>query len=208
MIKVSKDNNLSVRLPEIAKEWHPTKNKDSTPEKVTPKSSKMVRWQCTKKGHEWDATIANRTYNDSGCPYCGGKKADKDNNLFVLFPNIAKQWHPTLNGNSKPEGVLPGSGQKVWWKCPKGDDHDYDATIHNRTYNGSGCPKCTNQTSEPELRILTELQFIFDGVIHRHKIEGHEVDHEGYVMENGFGTFKLVDRETFSYHNFNLAKSW
>ena len=39
-------------------------------------------------------------------------------------------------------------------------------------------------------------------------IEGHEVDHEGYVMENGFGTFKLVDRETFSYHNFNLAKSW
>ena len=39
-------------------------------------------------------------------------------------------------------------------------------------------------------------------------IEGHEVDHEGYVMENGFGTFKLVDRETFSYHNFNLAKCW
>ena len=39
-------------------------------------------------------------------------------------------------------------------------------------------------------------------------IEGHEVDHEGYVMENGFGTFKIVDRETFSYHNFNLAKSW
>ena len=39
-------------------------------------------------------------------------------------------------------------------------------------------------------------------------IEDHEVDHEGYVMENGFGTFKLVDRETFSYHNFNIAKSW
>ena len=103
-------------------------------------------------------------------------KVSKDNNLSVRFPEIAKEWHPTLNGNSKPEGVLPGSGQKVWWKCPKGDDHDYDATIHNRTYNGSGCPKCTNQTSEPELRILTELQFIFDGVIHRHKIEGHEVD--------------------------------
>ena len=39
-------------------------------------------------------------------------------------------------------------------------------------------------------------------------IQDREVDHEGYVMENGFGTFKLVDRETFSYHNFNIAKSW
>jgi len=39
-------------------------------------------------------------------------------------------------------------------------------------------------------------------------IEGHEVDHEGYVMHNEYGSFKLVDRKTFSYHNFNLAKSW
>ena len=32
------------------------------------------------------------------------------------------------------------------------------------------------RTSAPELRIFTELQFIFDRVIHRHKVEGHEVD--------------------------------
>ena len=40
------------------------------------------------------------------------------------------------------------------------------------------------------------------------EIEGHNVDHEGYVMSNEHGTFKMVDRETFSYHNFNLAKNW
>ncbi len=37
------------------------------------------------------------------------------------------------------------------------------------------------------------------------EISGKNTDHEGYVMFNQFGTFKIVDRETFSYHNFNLS---
>ena len=36
-------------------------------------------------------------------------------------------------------------------------------------------------------------------------IDGEECDHEGYVMSNDCGTFKLVDRTTFSYHNFNMG---
>ena len=31
---------------------------------------------------------------------------------------------------------------------------------------------------------------------------------EGYVGINGYGMFKLVNRENFSHANFNLAKSW
>ena len=38
-------------------------------------------------------------------------------------------------------------------------------------------------------------------------IDGHFVDHEGYVMWNEFGLFKIVDRRTFSYHNFNVSKN-
>jgi len=33
-------------------------------------------------------------------------------------------------------------------------------------------------------------------------INDEECDHEGYVMSNEFGTFKLVDRDVFSKHNF------
>lgn len=33
-------------------------------------------------------------------------------------------------------------------------------------------------------------------------------DHEGYVMTNKFGTFKLINRRQFSYANFTLKKSW
>jgi hypothetical protein len=32
--------------------------------------------------------------------------------------------------------------------------------------------------------------------------------HEGYVITNKFGTYKVVDRETFSHANFTAAKSW
>jgi hypothetical protein len=33
-------------------------------------------------------------------------------------------------------------------------------------------------------------------------------DHEGFVMSNQFGTFKLVKRPEFSYKNFTLPKTW
>ena len=36
----------------------------------------------------------------------------------------------------------------------------------------------------------------------------NRIDAEGYVMTNEFGMYKLVNREVFSYSNFNLVKSW
>ena len=39
-------------------------------------------------------------------------------------------------------------------------------------------------------------------------IGDEECGHEGYVMTNQYGTFKLVNREQFSYANFNLNKKW
>jgi hypothetical protein len=37
-------------------------------------------------------------------------------------------------------------------------------------------------------------------------INGNRIDAEGYVMSNEFGMFKLVNRECFSYHNFNSGR--
>jgi len=39
-------------------------------------------------------------------------------------------------------------------------------------------------------------------------IGGDQVAHEGFVMHNEFGSYKVVDRETFSRLNFTIAKSW
>jgi len=37
-------------------------------------------------------------------------------------------------------------------------------------------------------------------------INGNRIDAEGYVMTNEFGMFKLVNREVFSYANFNHGR--
>ena len=39
-------------------------------------------------------------------------------------------------------------------------------------------------------------------------LQGERIDAEGYVLTNEFGMFKLVNREVFSYHNFNQIKVW
>ena len=39
-------------------------------------------------------------------------------------------------------------------------------------------------------------------------IEEEMCDHEGYVMSNDYGTFKIVNREGFSRANFTIAKNW
>ena len=45
---------------------------------------------------------------------------------------------------------------------------------------------------------------------HDHSLEvyfqGDEADHEGYVFDNGFGTYKLINREVFSRINFNHSR--
>ena len=127
--------------PHLVKEWHPTKNKELSPNDFTYGSTKKVWWLC-HKGHSYDSRIYSRTgRKQEGCPYCVGKKASEDNNLLVLFPEIAKEWHPTKNNELTPKDYTHASHKKVWWLCPK--DHSYKSAISHRTAMKSGCPYCS-----------------------------------------------------------------
>jgi hypothetical protein len=170
--KATSTNNLKVLLPNIAKEWHTTKNINLKPEEVGLKSNKKVWWLCPK-GHEYFAVIYSRAIG-TGCTYCANLKTSSTNNLKFNFPEIAKEWHPTKNGDLKPEDVVKHTGRKVWWLCKKG--HEWKASIHSRSSAGSGCPKCTNQSSKPELRILSELETLFKKVQSRFKYSKVEID--------------------------------
>ena len=170
--KATHTNNLKVLFPGITKEWHPKKNGKLKPEEISPKSNKKVWWLCPK-GHEYFVVIYSRAVG-TGCPYCANKKTSSSNNLKILFPEIAKEWHPTKNCNLKPEDVVKHTGKKVWWLCKKG--HEWKAAIHSRSSAGRGCPKCTNQSSKPELRILSELETLFKKVQSRFKYSKVEID--------------------------------
>ena len=65
----------------------------------------------------------------------------KGDSLEDLFPEIAKEWHPTKNLTVKPNQVKRGSSAKYWWLCPK-CKHEYKTSVSHRT-SGTGCPKCS-----------------------------------------------------------------
>ncbi|MEG4107962.1 zinc-ribbon domain-containing protein [Microcoleus sp. S13_C5] len=139
--RVSVTNSLASLYPELAQQWHPTKNGSLTPEQVVAGSTKKAWWKCPKgTDHEWDAVIDSRV-RGNGCRCCAGQKASVTNSLASLYPELAKQWHPTKNGNLTPEQVVAGSNEKAWWKCPKGLDHEWNASIVNRV-GGNGCRFC------------------------------------------------------------------
>ena len=61
--------------------------------------------------------------------------------LAETHPEVAKQWHPSKNGDLMPNDFTSGSSKKVWWKCDKGDDHEWEAIVKNRT-KGARCAIC------------------------------------------------------------------
>lgn len=66
--KICNDNSLKFLNPELAREWHPTKNGILDPDQVTKFSTKKVWWLC-EHGHEWQAVVSNRS-NGTGCKKC------------------------------------------------------------------------------------------------------------------------------------------
>ena len=147
-----RNKSLAEVDPELASEWHPKKNGKLTPLSVNAGSEYKVWWlgECR---HEWKASIANRV-KGKGCPYCSGKKVLPGfNDLATTDPMIAKQWHPTKNGNLKPEDVTKNSNKKVWWKCSK--DHEWEAVINSRKING--CPYCSGQKVLPGFNDLATV---------------------------------------------------
>jgi hypothetical protein len=142
--KVVLSNCLATVNPELAKEWHPTKNQGVTPYDVTTGVNKKVWWKCNKgDDHEWEAVIGSRN-SGIGCPVCSGKKVALSNCLATVQPEFAKEWHPTKNQGVTPYDVTTGVNKKVWWKCNKGDDHEWEAVIGSRN-SGVGCPVCAGQ---------------------------------------------------------------
>ena len=149
-------NDLETLYPEIAKEWHPTKNGDLKPYEVAAKANKRVWWYLpyddpvTGKhfDFEWESYINNRVKQNLGCPYLSSKAVWSGyNDLETLYPEIAKEWHPTKNGDLQPSKIMPMSHRKVWWYLSYDDpetgkhfDFEWQCSIVNRVKKKFNCP--------------------------------------------------------------------
>ena len=147
-------DSIKNKYPEIAKQWHPTKNGVLNPENFTYGSSVNIWWLCENKCkegclHVWFTSISKRTTMERNCPFCSNPKKQLcvHDSILYTHPEIAKQWHPIKNGDLNPENFSYGSHQKVWWHnidC----NHIWISNISNRTLHNSNCPYCVNKTEQ------------------------------------------------------------
>lgn len=144
---------LAVANTPLSKEYS---SKNSIPLKdVFVSSGRKAIWECVTCSYEWSAVIASR--NDGrGCPSCSGKVANETNSVALLFPDIAKWFHPTLN-TVKINDLTIGSSKKVWWFC--GDDHTYQQMAMNKIRQNDGCPYCSGRypTTENNLAVQNPI---------------------------------------------------
>ena len=135
-------NDLATISPQLAKEWHPTKNGSLLPSQVTKAYGSPVWWMCSE-GHEWQTTVGLRLGKNTLCPYCSGKKViTGKTDLQTLNPQVASEWNYERNSPLRPNMVTAQSQKIVWWKCAQG--HEWQASISNRN-KGRGCPICSNK---------------------------------------------------------------
>lgn len=166
--------NLATEYPALLNEWNWERNGEKKPEEFSPRSKSKVWWRC-RSGHSWEANINNRTRGTgNSCPVCLNRILVHDNCLANVRPDLAKDWHPSKNLPLTPNEVVAGGSKKVWWVCKHG--HEWQATVGSRVINGSGCSKCSLQTSRIEIAVYAELAALFDDVAWREKIAGYECD--------------------------------
>jgi hypothetical protein len=131
--------------------------------------------------------------------------------LLDLYPEISGEWNQQKNEPLLPEYYSPGSGQKVWWLCEK--DHEWQATIKNRTKKHSGCPQCSRDSASDRSRLAAlkrgksltgaapHYLLMFD--YEKNDLEPHEIP----VGTKSKLSWKCVNGHSFKRSGENMAKN-
>lgn len=131
-------NDLASKEPEISKEWNNERNHD-TPNNNLSSSNKKVWWKCEKHGHEWEATISQRTKQKQNCPYCSNRRLLKGfNDLATRYPELQKYW--SKNNSTTMDNEIGGT-KEFLWICSTNEKHEYSATIYKQN-DYKTCPVC------------------------------------------------------------------
>ncbi|MEC0301243.1 zinc-ribbon domain-containing protein [Peribacillus frigoritolerans] len=159
--RVRAKNNIFQKAPEIAAQWHPTKNRNLKPEYFPFGSTEKV-WWLGKCGHDWKSAIYTRTKMGNGCPYCRNLYVNETNSLESLNPEMLKFWDLDKNNADEiyPSQVVPSSPKEAWWRCSKG--HSFKSGIRVRIASKhEGCPYCIGRKVSIENSLGTKRPWIF-----------------------------------------------
>ncbi len=159
-----KHKSLLFTQPEIAKEWHPTKNGKLKPENFLETSHQKVWWICKKAEcgcvHEYEQEIRGKV-KSKDCLYCNNYYVDYHQSIAFLYPEKMEEWYYKENDKLglDPTKLTPNSNFQAYWKCKKGCDykddipcnenvkkedclHIFVSSIQNRIVNNTSCVYC------------------------------------------------------------------
>ncbi|NMR30918.1 zinc-ribbon domain-containing protein [Crystallibacter degradans] len=153
---------LAQELPEIAAQWHPTRNGTKhTPENVVPDSKRTVWWLADCCGYEWEEQVRSRNKNKrQRCPQC---RTILDS-LAWYDPGLAAEWSP--ENPVTPWQIRPTAQTSFVpkWVCSVEPEHRWEAALAVRS-NGSECPECRQSgKSRVELDHLEAAKKVFTKV--------------------------------------------
>jgi rubrerythrin len=139
-----RSRSLLEEFPEIAAEWHPTRNGARTPRHTNPGSKIPAWWLCAKCGSEWRVRPGHRTTGNTGCPRCAAKtRADlvrtpmPGKSMAEVYPHLLRIFHPSKNGDLDLRFINAGTIREIWWLCPD-CSHEWTTTAGRN----AGCRPC------------------------------------------------------------------
>lgn len=113
-------------------------------------STASLIWECSEK-HIWKSSLNKRIKEDLSCTVCSGDFSP----LYLSHPELFDQivWdkttlpQKTLHKNL----ILTTAKMKATWECIE-CDHQWEASVVNRTKTGTGCPQCHKRTHAEKQR--------------------------------------------------------
>lgn len=156
--------SLRAADPELAALFHPARNGELTPDSTPDNHREPLWWKSVPCcGHEWQETIAQRVLGrrpQAGrghhyCPRCESTWGS----LAWQDPELAAEWHP--DNDRTAWHVKPfASAAPVLWRCAADPEHQWRATVSDRS-SGRLCPQCsTAGTSRIEQQFLAAAQHL------------------------------------------------
>jgi glutaredoxin/DNA-directed RNA polymerase subunit RPC12/RpoP len=178
---------------DIVNYWHLSLNGGKIPSDYHMKSNQKIWLKCREyKDHIWNVPVSNITrFAKVSCPFCSNRRLSVTNNVLMVRPDLAKEWHPSLNHKWTPENTIIYSTRKIWWVCSKYDDHIWTTTVNKRMSSSkTGCPFCYNYKNKSEEKLFNIVKEIFinDEVARRARpkfLMGQEID--VFLMEKKLG---------------------
>ena len=119
------------------------------------------------------------------------------------FPKLAKEFHPSLNGDVFTKDVDVDTKKMYWWKCQnKYCQTDFKATVKQRVQEDVGCPTCQKRTlqrkinkamKDPLFQQWLELETMF-GEIDKNFVEFMSEDNsKTRKLREGLAAKKKID---------------